>query len=227
MSLYAALLAPIAWRVPGHGARMLHGFARAERGSMIYLLLAANLAASPARRALYLRHALDEARHAAMFAHRSAELCRARGRAALGAVNADSEHLFERLGEVAFLAFVHLGERRGRAQFERHVRVCRRRGDAKSAALFEAIIVDEARHERYTGELLAELAGGDRAARRAMRRALAWEAWRTWLRAGRWLAHRVYAAAMLALYVAAAPLALLVRVARPERAGWAGAHEAR
>jgi hypothetical protein len=218
MNLYATLLAPLAWRVPGHAARMLHGFAQAEQGSMIDLLAAANLTASPERRALYLRHALDEGRHAGMFAHRSAELRRAGGRAPLGPVLADTEQLFE----ARFLAFVHLGEARGRAQFEAHIRACRGRGDERSAALIEAISADEARHERYTAELLAEIAGGARGARRAVRRARVWEAWRLWRRAGRWVSARVYAVLMIALFVAVAPFALLVRLVRPARAGWVG-----
>ncbi|APR81849.1 Hypothetical protein A7982_07198 [Minicystis rosea] len=226
MNLYASLLAPIAWRVPGHAARMLHGFAQAEQGSMIDLIAAANLTPSPERRALYLRHALDEGRHASMFAHRSAELRRAEGLPPVGPVLSDSEQLFERLGEVRFLAFVHLGEARGRAQFAAHIRTCRERGDERSVALLTAVNADEARHEEYTGVLLAELAGGTREARRAVRRARMWEAWRLWRRAGRWAAARVYAALMMILFVAVAPLALLVRVVRPARAGWTGGAEA-
>ena len=217
---YAALLAPLAWRVPGHAARMLHGFARAEQGSMIDLLTAANRTPSPERRALYLRHALDEARHAGMFAHRSAELRRERGGASLGPVVADTEDLFDRLGELRFLAFVHLGEARAGGQFAAHIRTCRARGDERSVALLTAISADEVEHARYTLALLTELAGGPRAARRAVRRAIAWEAFRLFRRAGRVFAARVYAAAMLAVFVAAAPLALLVRLVRPARSGW-------
>lgn len=61
------LVTPIVWRVPGHGARKLYGFAKAEQGSRIDLLQAAHRTTSLARRALYLRHALDETRHAGMF----------------------------------------------------------------------------------------------------------------------------------------------------------------
>jgi hypothetical protein len=222
VDLYAALLAPIAWRIPGHAARMLHGFAQAEQGSMVDLLAAANLTPSPERRALYLRHALDEARHAAMFARRSSELSKARGRASLGPVVADTEQLFERLGEPRFLAFVHLGESRARAQFAAHIRACRGTGDERSAALLVAISADEAEHERYTRALLVELAGGEREARRAVRRAVAWEAFRLWRRAGRFLSARLYAALMTILFVAVAPLALVVRIVRPARAGWVG-----
>lgn len=223
MDLYAAILAPIAWRVPGHAARMLHGFARAERGSMIDLYAAANLSPSPRRRALYLRHALDEDRHTTMFARRSAELCRARGTAALGPVIADTEQLFERLGEMRFLAFVHLGEARARAQFAAHIRAARVTGDERSAAMLEAISADEAEHERYTRELLVELSGSELEARRAVRRAMAWEAFRLWRRAGRAISGRVYAALMFVLFLAVAPMALLVRIVRPVRTGWVDA----
>ncbi len=229
MDLYASLLAPLAWRVPGHPARMLHGFARAEQGSMVDLQAAANLTPSPARRALYLRHALDERKHAGMFARRAAELGKASQGAAPEAdpvwaapVVADTEDLYERLGEVAFLAFVHLGEARGRAQFAAHIRTCRGLGDARTVALLETIDTDEARHESYTVALLTELAGSERAARGALRRARAWEAWRIFRRAGRAVAGRVYALLMLVLFVSVAPLALLVRVVRPIRAGWVG-----
>jgi rubrerythrin len=222
MALYAALLAPIAWRVPGHAARMLHGFARAEQGSAIDLLAAANLSPSPARRALYLRHALDEKRHATMFARRASELRRAGGEGSLGPASADTEQLFERLGEIGFLAFVHLGEARATADLAVHARTCQRRGDARSAALFEAILGDEARHAAYTTELLAELAGGPREARRAIRQARLWEAWRLWRRAGRTLATGVYQILMIALFVLCAPLAIVIRLARPARAGWTG-----
>lgn len=232
MDVYAALLVPLAWRVPGHAARMLHGFACAEHGSMIDLHAAANLTPSPERRALYLRHAQDERRHAAMFARRAAELWRApegaRGgvnrarRPPLGPVIADTEHLFERLGELGFLAFVHVGEARGRAQFEAHLRTCRRLGDARTAALLETVGADEASHEGYSRALLVALAGGEHAARRALRRARAWEAWRLFRRAGRAVSSRVYTALMLVLFVAVAPLALLVRAVRPARSGWTG-----
>jgi hypothetical protein len=189
---------------------------------MVDLMAAANLTSSPERRALYVRHALDEARHAGMFAHRAAELCRARGRAPLGPVVADTEQLFERLGEVGFLAFVHLGESRALAQLAVHVATCRKVGDTRSAALIEAIAADEARHAAYTGDLLVALTGGEREARRAVRRAMAWEAFRLWRRAGRAIAVRVYAVAMLVVFAACAPLSLLVRRVRPARAGWRG-----
>jgi rubrerythrin len=197
------LVTPIVWRIPGHGARKLYGFARAEQGSRIDLLRAAHRTPSAARRALYLRHALDETRHASMFWRRSSDLRGAAGAAPYPPPVADTEQLFDRLGEVGFLAFVHRGERRGRQQFERYAQHFEARGDARTRALFDAILLDERRHESYTRELLVELAGGEQPARAALRRAALWEAWRMWRRAGRALASAIYALAMIAIYLVA------------------------
>ena len=219
------LVTPIVWRIPGHGARKLAGFARAEQGSRLDLLQAARLTTSLARRALYLRHAVDETRHAQMFTRRAAELREAEGRIPLGPPHADTEDLFVRLGERRFLAFVHRGERRGRQQFELYARHFGRRGDARTEAMFEAILGDEHRHERYTRELLVELCG-EAGAASELRRAAAWEAWRTWRRAGRWLASRMFAITMTAVYLIAAPLTALAafagrgRARRTRRAQW-------
>lgn len=217
---FARLLSPLAWRGPARSARKLHAFALTEHGSMLDLRLAAARTASPARAAAYLRHADDEARHAHMFSRRAAALAAAAGRPAPAAPRADSERLFERLGEREFLAFVHLGEERARRQFEAYVTWFEGQGREHDRNLFTAILVDERRHGEYTRALLLELAGGEAEARRALRRVARWELGRRWLRAGRFVAERVYVAATLLLYVLSAPLALLVRLARPERRGW-------
>jgi len=214
------LVTPIVWRVPGHGARKLYGFAGAEQGSRIDLLQAAHRTTSQQRRALYLRHALDEARHAGMFWRRSTDLRVAEGRAPFPPPRADTEDLFERLGELRFLAFVHRGEQRGRRQFELYARHFDRRGDARTRTLFEAILSDEHRHEGYTRELLVELAGSERAARAELRRAALWEAWRSWRRAGRALAGAIYTLAMIAIYLVAGPIAAVAARLTRRRSGW-------
>lgn len=210
------LVTPIVWRIPGHGARKLWRFARAEQGSRIDLLQAARLTTSLRRRALYLRHALDEARHAQMFWRRGNELAGAGSPPPV----ADTEELFARLGELGFLAFVHRGEQRGRRLFEHYARHFGRRGDSRTQALFEGILVDEERHERYTAELLVELAGSEAAARRALRRAAVWEAWRTWRRAGRAIAGSLYTVAMIAVYVVAGPIAAVASRLGRRAATW-------
>ncbi|HET7501255.1 MAG TPA: ferritin family protein [Kofleriaceae bacterium] len=214
------LVTPLVWRLPGHGARKLYGFARAEQASRIDLLLAAQRTDSLRRRGLYLRHAIDETRHAAMFWRRSSELRSEEQRAPFTPPVADTEDLFERLGERRFLAFVHRGERRGREQFELYARHFGERGDARTCALFEAILSDERRHESYTRALLVELAGGERAARAELRRAALWEAWRIWRRAGRALAGAIYTLAMAVIYVVTGPFAALGLRALRRPAGW-------
>jgi len=216
----AALVTPLVWRVPGHGGRKLYGFARAEQASRIDLLLAAQRTPSLARRAAYLRHALDETRHAAMFWRRSTELRLDERRAPFTPPVADTEDLFERLGERRFLAFVHRGEQRGRAQFELYARHFGKRGDGRTEALFQAILVDEQRHESYTRALLVELAGGESAARAELRRAALWEAWRMWRRAGRAVAGAIYTIAMMVIYLVTGPIAALGLRAAKRPAMW-------
>jgi rubrerythrin len=216
----ARLVTPLVWRVPGHGARKLYGFARAEQASRIDLLLAAQRTESLPRRALYLRHALDETRHAGMFWRRSTELRLEDHRVPFTAPVADTEDLFERLGERRFLAFVHRGEGRGRAQFELYARHFARRGDPRTESLFAAILIDEQRHESYTRALLVELAGSERAARSELRRAALWEAWRTWRRAGRAISAAIYTLAMTLIYLVTGPIAAIGLRAMRRRATW-------
>ncbi len=216
----ARLLSPLVWRTPGRCARRLHAFALAEHGSMLDLRLAAARTASPSRAAAYLRHADDEARHAHMFARRAQRLVSdAALPLALGPVRADSERLFEILGERDFLAFVHYGEERARRQFEAYAAWFATHARPLDHKLFETVLVDERRHGLYTRALLVELVG-EPEARRAIGRVARWELGRRWLRAGRTVAERVYLVTMLLLYILAAPLAVLVRMARPERRGW-------
>lgn len=210
--MIARALNPVVWASAAHAGRRLHAFALAEDGSRLDLLAAANLTTDPARAASYLRHAADEERHARMFGQA------ARERGADGAVRADLDGLFERLGEPLFLAFVHLGERRARLQFEayRDWFVVR---EPRTAALFEEILADERRHEAYTRELLAGLVG-EAAVERFLWRARGWEAWRAWLRSGRAIADALFLALVLPLYLALAPLAALSRSRVAPRSGW-------
>ena len=131
-AILARLVNPIVWRIPGNPARKLFKFSLAEHGSMLDLSAAANLTLSRERQAAYLRHLLDEKRHAQMFSARSTEIRRKQNLETLGFPNADTEKLFERLGEVRFLAFVHRGEKRGRQQFEAYRDWFARQGDTKS-----------------------------------------------------------------------------------------------
>jgi rubrerythrin len=212
MSLVHRLTNPIVWAFPGNAARKLRGFAEVEAESVLEMRGAAALTKDPARRLLYLRHALDEERHARAFLHAAQE-----HGAPWTPLHASSQDLFAQLGEERFLAFVHRGERRGRMQFESyeaHFDVRR----PKLATLFRGIIVDERRHETYSRELLERVAGTR--SRAALRWAATWEAWRRWLGAGRVVSGWIYTALMVVLYVCLAPLAVVWRLVSPARAGW-------
>ena len=202
---------------PWRAARKLHGFARTEEQSQLELRQAARACIDARRRARYLRHALDEARHAQAFAEHAEELARAAGALGFPRPSASSENLYEHLGEVRFLAFVHVGERRGRIEFETYARLLRRRGADALAMLFEDLVQDERQHEAYSARLLEELTGeaGARSAVRWMKR---WQAWRAFRRHGRALAGALYRATMLLVYVLLAPLGLALRLtAKPTR----------
>ena len=219
-ALVARLVNPFVWRIPRNGARKLFNFSLAEHGSMLDLFAAARMTASYDRKVAYLRHALDERRHAQMFATRSAELRRKDNLEVLGFPNADTEQLFENLGEVAFLAFVHRGEKRGREQFEMYRDWFASQNDNRARAFFDGIIRDEQRHEDYTRALLAELAGGEKVARKELRRAAAWEAWRTWRRVGKSAADAAYFLLMVSLYPLLAPFSAIAAITRPSRTCW-------
>ena len=219
-TVLARLTAPIAFATRARTARQLFRFALAEQESMLELRAAAALCPSPERRAMYLRHALDEERHATAFARHAAEIRRALGRPGWGHPRTDCEALYERLGESAFLAFVHRGEHHGRVQFEAYEAHFKARGDTKLRALFTALIGDEKQHESYTRELLVTCAGGEGPARSALRKIALWEGFRVWRRSGQGLAALVYGACMLVLYVSLLPFALMVRFMRPARSGW-------
>jgi len=212
----ARLTAPIAFRTRARTAKQLFAFALAEQESMLELRAAAARCPSPERSAAYLRHALDEERHATMFAAHAAEIRRALGKPPWGHPRTGCENLFERLGEVGFLAFVHRGEARGRAQFEAYEAHFAARGDDKLRALFAALVADERRHEAYTRALLFAHEG----APRALAKVAIAEGFRAWRRAGQGLARLVYVAAMSLVYALLAPFALLVKRLRPVRSGW-------
>lgn len=210
----ARLSLPLVWRTPRQRARKLYQFAAAELGSHIDLMQAAE--ACPQHATVFVQHALDESRHAQMFAKRAHELMRESKRTPHATPRADSEGLFDHLGLNRFIAFVHLGERRGRIQFEVYERWLRER-DSKTAHVLARILEDERHHEAYSAALLETLAPN--AQRATLRQMQLWELGRRWLRAGRALSSAVFGVGMLALYVVLAPWGVVMRW-RARRGGW-------
>lgn len=200
---------------PRARAKKLRSLAATERGSYLTLQWAAQETESSARAALYLRHAMDEARHARLFWERANALWPAEG-----PLLADSEDLFRRLGEREFLAFVTHGERRGREQFEIYERYLRGRGFLEDAELFARIAADERHHESYSKKLLEEQAGSDAEAARSLSKVRLWEAWRSWRRVGRRLSLGIYTCLIWALFPVILPYALITRPLQKRQVGW-------
>lgn len=211
MLLLARLLRPLRWRSPRSTSKMLLAFARAERSSFYDMMEAANATPDLARKAQYVAHAVDEARHAKMFTLRALELDPSRA-ADPALFHSDFEHLFTKLGEARFMAFVHLGERRGRAQMQLFRDELQglegsARADAKTRALLDAVMRDEEQHERYSLALTETLGGSLGGAR-------AWELRRGWLRAGAAVSGLVFTVLTSALYLLLFPLAVIERFRR-------------
>lgn len=218
--VFARLLKPFRWRSPRATARMLMAFARAERSSFFDMMEAANTTSDLSRRAKYLSHAVDENRHAQMFSLRAVELDPTLAFDD-SVARADFEHLFTRLGEARFLAFVHLGEKRARAQMvmfrdELAAFEGTTRADTKTKALLDAVMVDEAVHESYTHEFLSTLAPEAS----ELRSARFWELRRGWLRWGAASSGVLFMLTMWTLYVLMAPLALMERMRPRLPSGW-------
>lgn len=208
----ARLTKPFRWRNPRSTARMLLDFAKAERSSFYDMMEAANVTADLKRKAQYVSHAVDEARHAKMFTLRALELDPSRS-ADPSLYQSDFEHLFTRLGEAKFISFVHLGEKRGRAQMamfrdELQALEGTARADTKTKALLDAVMRDEVNHESYSLVLSKELGGSLVGAR-------AWELKRGWLRAGALITGLIYTLLMSVLYVLLFPLALIEKLKSP------------
>ncbi|MDG1478322.1 MAG: ferritin-like domain-containing protein [Myxococcota bacterium] len=216
--LIARLIHPLTWASPRRTVRRLSSFARAEDGSRIDLCAAAAHCDNPQRAAAYLEHARDEARHTRMFAAHARRLAEIHHLPPPAPIRADGGHLFETLGETRFLAFVHLGEQRAVQQFTGYARWLAHR-DAKTAAVFTALVTDERRHAAYSLALLVELAG-EQGARRALRRAAVWELWQAWQRVARHTARLLYRLLFLTLVPLLAVLSVWVRAVRPQQKGW-------
>ena len=209
--ILARLMRPLRWRNPRSTSRMLLAFARAERSSFYDMMEAANATADLPRKAQYVAHAVDEARHAKMFTLRALELDPSRATDP-SLFQSDFEHLFTRLGEARFMAFVHLGERRGRAQMqlfrdELQALEGSPRADPKTRALLDAVMKDETQHERYSLALTHALGGSLVGAR-------AWELRRGWLRAGAAATGFVFTVLTSVLYLLLFPLALIEKARR-------------
>ena len=166
------LLTPLhrwVWRDQARRARKLLDFAETEADGGRDLTRAAELTSDGLLRRLYLRHALDEQRHAELFRRRGRELMAtlaASGGAPGGggfAANwfAPGERGLDdlRVGEKAedsMLAFLHLSEKAAAGRFAVYHQVLG--GDPETRQIFSEILRDETFHMNYTYTQLGRVA---------------------------------------------------------------------
>ena len=223
--IYLSIVSEISWRLPNRPAKFMAQFSQTERGSAYDMLAAAEQTERRDLRRKYLEHALDETAHAKVFRDRANALGVGREESAIIDIGYLSDHgiiggqtLFERLGELKFLAFVHIAEKQALEQFM--VYKSRNLLDAESQQCLDRIRKDEVFHMTYSGAELERVRKKGRA--EEVNKAISEVHWdrrkEAWLRfshsignfvSGFWL--------MLIYFLLIAPFRLL---ARAEHAGW-------
>lgn len=219
VSYVLRLSAPIAWRSDRRIATKLHGFSMTEQGSALDMFRAAQAATDPQHRRLFLRHALDEARHARRFREEALKLVPTSGPREHERRHGLPQDLYATLGTERFLAFVYLSETRAQRQFQVLARHFDKDLERRAlASLFHELAREEQFHVAYSRHLLGQLFAEEvraRCVRRALsreRRALAWAAWK---RAGARLGGRFTTLLMALVFVLVLPLfALVLRLSR-------------
>jgi len=219
---WIGLASELAWRLPGRPIKMLTGFSQAERGSLYDMLAAVEQTTRRDLRLKYFRHAMDEARHAGVFLERARALG---GMSRTQAVIADAgyltrmgivggETLFERKGELDFLAFVAVAEADAIEQFG--VYLDRALPDAGTQAALREILKDERFHASYSR---AALETYDPEAVKAALSKVRWDRLKeTWMRFSVALGGVVSGVWLSLIYLTlVAPFALLGRL---EPGGW-------
>ena len=215
------------WSDKQRSARKLFSFAETEADGGRDLVRAAELTDDPTLRRLYVRHALDEDRHAQLFRARGSALLRALpARAATpfqlnwvspGERGLDDLHVHAET-DASLLAFLHLSEKSAAGHFATYVDALK--DDPATSAVFREILKDESFHMSYTLAQLTRVAP-------ERRRLLLWKArlgrlWKTYLRLMSAIAG-VMGSIILTLqyFVLLPPFAFIAkRAARHEPEGW-------
>lgn len=220
------------WADPHRRAQKLLLFAETEADGGRDLARASELTSDALLRRLYIRHALDEQRHAEMF--------RKRGRALLDTLPPEARSStmqanwltpgerglddlqVDREQDASLLAFLHLSERAAAHRFAAYSEVVS--ADPETRDVFRAILRDEAFHMNYTGVQLRRVSPRHHGIKLWFARAS--RLWKGYLRISTAIAGVLGAVMLLAQYfVLLPPFALLAkRASRKEREGWAEPH---
>lgn len=217
----------LVWRDPARRARKLLHFAETEADGGRDLARAAELTSCPLLRRLFLRHASDEQRHAALFRRRGQALLDTLPRGTWPSFAAQALSPGERgLDDLrvdaertdSLLAFLHLSERAAAGRFAVYHQVLA--ADAETQSVFAEVLKDEVFHMTYTRTQLQRLA--PRQAGRRLLVARLRRLWRGYLRLATALASVLGGAVLLIQYfVLLPPFAFLAqRSARREPPGF-------
>ena len=228
VTFWDRLLRPLhawVWRAPNRRGRKLLTFARTEADGSRHLARAAERTADARLRALFLRHAGDEQRHADCFERRGRELLSAAGGG--GGLEANwlapgerglDELRLEDHSDASLLAFLHLSEKTAAGRFELYRTVLAR--DPVTREVFGDVLRDEVFHMSYTHAQLKRMEPERH--RRQLWRARAGRLWKGYLRLAMALAGVLGAVLLLVQYFVLLPVFALLarRAARREPPGW-------
>lgn len=219
------------WSDAHRRAHKLLRFAETEADGGRDIARAAELTADGLLRRLYLRHAMDELRHADMFRRRGramlATLPRqpagteanwfAPGERGLDDLNVDRER------DDTLLAFLHLSERAAAMRFAVYREVLA--GDPETRGVFESILHDEAFHMNYTRKQLERVSPRRHGLR--LWAARLHRLWKVYLRFAAAFASVMGAVILAVQYFVVLPLFAFAakRQARREVRGWIDARE--
>jgi hypothetical protein len=177
----------LAWRDPKRRAENLLRFAEVEADGGRDLVRAAEVTKDPVLRKLFLKHALDEQRHADLFRGRGLALIRTLPAGAASGVQADwltpgerglDDLRVEEEGDAALLAFLHLSEAAAARDFANYIAVLG--ADPPTRQVFEKVLHDETFHMSYTRVQLDRVA--PKGARRRIWMARLRRFWKAYLR---------------------------------------------
>lgn len=191
------------WRSQEHRAYKFFEFSYTEEDSYRDMLRAAALTQTRALKHRYLRHALDEAYHAASFRTRAyaiidslqaqhidtTPLKRRMESLRYGPIQLhESTHnnaLFDPEKEAEFLAFVYLAERRGARQFSIYAQLLD--DDIESQQMLRDILKDELFHASYPRVALDKMRkeGQEAVVNRLFLKRFLLRTWQAWLRFSR------------------------------------------
>ena len=217
----------LVWRDPKRRAENLLRFAEVEADGGRDIVRAAEVTSDPVLRKLFLKHALDEQRHADLFRRRGLDLIRTLPAGQATGVQADwltpgerglDDLRVEDEGDAALLAFLHLSEAQAARDFANYVAVLG--ADRPTQQVFEKVLHDETFHMTYTKKELQRVAP-DEAGRRIWMARLR-RFWKAYLRLASGLAGLIGAVILTVQYLIILPLFAWAaqRAAKREALGW-------